>query len=164
MIHHISPRIEYLSDKKIVGYRLSMNFADLKMGELWKTFLPRIPEIHSKLSTDLISMVIYDASHFKSFKPTTNFERWAAVEVNELNSIPEGLESFILPKGYYAVFDYKGLSTDHHIFDFIFNEWLPHSDFLLDDRPHFEILGEKYKNNDPNSEEEIWIPIRKKMN
>jgi hypothetical protein len=24
------------------------------------------------------------------------------------------------------------------------------------------LLGEKYKNNDPDSEEEIWIPIRKK--
>jgi AraC family transcriptional regulator len=29
----------------------------------------------------------------------------------------------------------------------------------LDDRPHFEVLGEKYKNNDPTSEKEIWIPI-----
>lgn len=29
--------------------------------------------------------------------------------------------------------------------------WLPNSDYLLDDRPHFELLGDKYKNNDPNS-------------
>jgi predicted transcriptional regulator YdeE len=32
----------------------------------------------------------------------------------------------------------------------------------IDNRPHFEVLGDKYKNNDPSSEEEIWIPIRKK--
>jgi len=32
----------------------------------------------------------------------------------------------------------------------------------LDDRPHFEVLGDKYKNADPDSEEEIWIPIRTK--
>ncbi len=25
-----------------------------------------------------------------------------------------------------------------------------------------EVLGEKYKNADPNSEEEIWIPIKRK--
>jgi len=24
-------------------------------------------------------------------------------------------------------------------------------------------LGDKYKNNDPNSEEEIWIPIKPKQ-
>ena len=27
---------------------------------------------------------------------------------------------------------------------------------------HFEVLGKNYKNNDPNSEEEIWIPIMDK--
>lgn len=40
--------------------------------------------------------------------------------------------------------------------------WLPASDYNLDNRPHFEVLGEKYKNNDPTSEEEIWIPIKLK--
>jgi AraC family transcriptional regulator len=39
---------------------------------------------------------------------------------------------------------------------------LPNSNYHLDDRPHFEILGEKYKNADPGSEEEIWIPIKAK--
>lgn len=32
--------------------------------------------------------------------------------------------------------------------------------YEIDFRPHFEILGEKYKNNDPGSEEEVWIPVR----
>jgi len=32
----------------------------------------------------------------------------------------------------------------------------------LDNRPHFEVLGEKYKNGDPESEEEIWIPVKEK--
>jgi AraC family transcriptional regulator len=32
----------------------------------------------------------------------------------------------------------------------------------LDNRPHFEILGEKYKQGSPDSEEEIWIPVKEK--
>jgi len=28
---------------------------------------------------------------------------------------------------------------------------------------HFELLGEKYKNNHPDSEEEVWIPIKEKI-
>ena len=60
------------------------------------------------------------------------------------------------------MFLYKGLSTDPTIFQYIFAEWLPKSDYLLDNRPHFEVLGEKAKLNDPNSEEEIWVPIRLK--
>ena len=70
------------------------------------------------------------------------------------------MESFLLKKGLYAVFNYKGLSSDNSIFQYIFSKWIPESNYLLDDRPHFEILGVKYKNNDPNSEEEIWIPIK----
>ena len=44
----------------------------------------------------------------------------------------------------------------------IFTRWLPESNYRLDNRPHFEVLGERYKNNDPNSEEEVWIPIKQK--
>ncbi|MGK2861531.1 MAG: GyrI-like domain-containing protein [Chitinophagaceae bacterium] len=49
------------------------------------------------------------------------------------------------------------------MFSYIFNTWLPPSGYDLDNRPHFEILGEKYKNDDPLSEEEIWIPIKQKV-
>ncbi|WP_339791455.1 GyrI-like domain-containing protein [uncultured Imperialibacter sp.] len=49
------------------------------------------------------------------------------------------------------------------MFEYIFGTWLPASAYDLDDRPHFEVLGDNYKNNDPTSEEEIWIPIRPRM-
>jgi AraC family transcriptional regulator len=44
----------------------------------------------------------------------------------------------------------------------IFDTWLPDSDSLLDNKPHFEIMGDQYKNEDPDSEEELWIPIKKR--
>ena len=58
------------------------------------------------------------------------------------------------------IFDHKGSSSDHSIFEYIFSKWLPASKYEVDDRPHFEVLGLNYKNNDPESEEEIWIPIK----
>ena len=72
------------------------------------------------------------------------------------------MESFVLEGGLYAVFDYKGLNTDNKIFLYIFRDWLPASEYELDDRPQFEVLGENYKNNDPDSQEEIWIPVKLK--
>ncbi|MGZ3924881.1 MAG: GyrI-like domain-containing protein, partial [Flavisolibacter sp.] len=75
---------------------------------------------------------------------------------------PEGMESFVLEGGLYSVFDYQGLNTDNKIFIYIFKDWLPYSEYELDDRPQFEVLGEKYKNNDPDSQEEIWIPVKLK--
>jgi AraC family transcriptional regulator len=72
------------------------------------------------------------------------------------------MEAFTLEGGLYAVFDYVGSSNDPSIFQYIFMTWVPNSEYDLDQRPHFEVLGENYKNNDLTSQEEIWIPIRKK--
>jgi AraC family transcriptional regulator len=158
----MKPRIEILNEKKLVGRRLTMSFADYKIGELWRTFSPRRKEINNNLTNDLISLVIYEPNHFTDFKPTNEFERWAAVEVSTFDYVPTEMETIILQSGLYAVFDYKGLNTDNSIFQYILGTWLPTSDYELDNRPHFEVLGDKYKNNDPTSEEEIWIPIKTK--
>lgn len=143
------PRIETLTEKKLIGMRMAMSVADYKVGELWRNFMPRRKEISNQVPNDLISLVVYKTTHFADFKPTNEFERWAT-----------GMKTFVLPGGLYAVFDYIGLSTDNSIFKYIFGTWLPDSNYVIDDRPHFEILGSKYKSNDPNSEEEIWIPIK----
>ncbi len=119
-------------------------------------------EIQNMLSDDFISMQIYKPGYFSNFKPMNEFEKWATTEVADFENVPSNMETFVLPGGLNAVFDYKGLSSDTRIFQYIFNTWLPNSEFELDDRPHFEVLGKKYKNNDPDSEEEIWIPIKNK--
>ena len=72
------------------------------------------------------------------------------------------MEPFSLEGGLYAVFDYKGSSNDSSVFQYIFGTWLPNSAYKLANRPHFEVLGINYRNNDPSSEEEIWIPILEK--
>jgi AraC family transcriptional regulator len=158
----MTPRIQHLTEKKLVGKRLKMSLADNKTGELWRSFMPRRKEITSTLTNDLISMAVYQPGHFADFNPTNEFEKWAAVEVADFENVSDEMETFTLGAGLYAVFDYKGSSTDISIFQYIFGTWLPNSDYLLDDRPHFEVLGPKYKNADLESEEEIWIPIRKK--
>lgn len=158
----MTPRIETSNEKKLVGKRLTMSFANYKIGELWRGFTPRQKEITNNLTNDLISLVVYKPTHFTDFKLTNEFERWATVEVAKFDNVPNEMETFVLPGGVYAVFDYKGLNTDNSIFQYILRTWLPSSEYVLDNRPHFEVLGDKYKNNDPASEEEIWIPVRQK--
>jgi AraC family transcriptional regulator len=158
----MKPRIEILQEKKLIGNRLTMSLANNLTGELWRSFMPRRVEISKIVSKDLISMQVYTPNYFADFNPTKEFEKWAAIEVSDYDCVPKGMETLTLTGGLYAVFDYKGLSTDSSIFQYIFGTWLPKSDYWLDDRPHFEVLGEKYKNADQNSEEEIWIPVRHK--
>ncbi|MGC3947596.1 MAG: GyrI-like domain-containing protein [Chryseolinea sp.] len=159
---NMTPRIETSPERKLVGKRLTMSFADYKVGELWKSFMPRRNKILNTVNDYFISMVIYAPTHFVNFKPTNQFEKWAAVEVSDFEKVPAEMETYILPAGLYAVFAYKGLNTDNSIYQYIFGSWLPSSDYALDIRPHFEVLGDKYRNNDPSSEEEIWIPIKPK--
>ena len=159
----MTPRIETTNEKKLVGKKLLMSYANYKIGELWSGFMPRRKEITNGLSNDLISMVVYQLNHFDNFNPTNEFDRWATVEVADFVDVPDEMERYVLSSGLYAVFHYIGSSTGISIFyQNIFNVWLPSSEYHLDDRPHFEILGEKYKNNDPLSEEDIWIPIKPK--
>jgi AraC family transcriptional regulator len=156
------PEIKLLSPKKIIGMKMQMTLADDKTGELWRTFMPRRKEIQNNLTHEFISMQLYSPTYFKDFDPGNHFEKWAAIEVQDLSLVPEGMNSYTIPYGLYSVFYYKGFSQENSIFKYIFTDWLPRSNYLLENRPHFEILGEKYKNQNPNSEEEIWIPIIRK--
>ena len=158
----MKPRIITLKEKKLIGMKLNMSMINNLTGTLWSKFGPRINEVSHMVSNDKFSMQVFDRSYFSEFNPHKEFTKWAAVEVSELKNIPKEMESFLLAEGLYAVFNYKGSSADSSIFEYIYSQWIPNASYQLDDRPHFEVLGEKYKNNDPDSEEEIWIPIKKK--
>ncbi|EAZ95944.1 hypothetical protein FBBAL38_00955 [Flavobacteria bacterium BAL38] len=114
------------------------------------------------VGTDLYNIQI-NPDNF-DFNPNTPFVKWAAIAVSSFDFIPADMEILEISEGLYAVFNYKGnQSNAAAFFNLIYTEWLPKSDFELDNRPHFEILGTKYKNNAPDSEEEIWIPIKRKV-
>lgn len=158
----MKPRIENLKEKKLVGKRLKMSLSENRTGELWGNFMPGRREVKNNLTNDLYSLQVFDKSYFDNFNPAKDFEKWALVEVSDFENVPSGFETFTLKSGPYAVFLYKGTGNDYSIFEYIFSTWMPDSGYITDDRPHFEILGEHYKNGDPDSEEEIWIPIRPK--
>lgn len=157
-------RIEILPKKTLIGKSTRMSLTNNKTHEVWHSFMVDRAAISNSIGTDLYSIQIYDESHyFKNFSPQTEFAKWAAIEVDSFNNIPNGFERFTIESGLYAVFLHKGRASEFQkTFQFIFNKWLPNSDYQLDHRPHFELLGEKYVNDDPNSEEEVWIPIKKK--
>ena len=158
----LSPSIKSLSSKILVGIKMEMSVIENRTAELWQSFMPHRQKIGFRGSEDFYSLQVYPPDYFQSFDPHKKFVKWAAVEVSELIGLPEGMSKFDLEEGQYAVFHYKGLPGDPTIFQYIFTQWLPASDYILDNRPHFEVLGEKYQANSPESEEEIWIPVRTK--
>ncbi len=160
----MEPRIEILPEKKIVGKRLMMSFSDNKTFELWNSFMPHRLEILNITGKELYSVEIYAPSYFDPFNQHKTFEKWAGVEVSDFDSVPPGMEVLAVPEGLYAVFIHRGRASDGPgTYRYIFGTWLPASPYVLDTRPHFAIMGEKYRNDDPDSEEELWIPIRQEI-
>ncbi len=159
-----APILRNLEQKKLIGKKLEMSYVNNRTGELWRSFMPRRKEITNNIGSELYSMQIYNGVFdFQNFNPNDNFTKWAAVEVTDFEQIPENMESYTLKGGLYAVFTHKGSSLDfQRTFQYIFGVWLPNSDYQIDDREHFELLGENYKNESPDSEEEVWIPIKLK--
>lgn len=159
-----TPAIKTLSPKTLVGISMKMSLAENKTFQLWNSFMQRRKEIKNRLSEDFFSIQVYDSlNYFQTFNLSAEFLKWAAVEISDESTKPAGMDILHLPEGLYAVFIHKGgPQTAHMTFQYIFQQWLPKSDYNLDHRPHFEVLGEKYKNDDPDSEEEIWIPVKAK--
>jgi len=157
-------RIEILTGKKLVGKHITMSFVENKTFQLWSSFMPERKEIKNPIDSNLYSLEVFPVGYFNHFDPKNTFEKWAAIEVSDFNEVPLNMEILIIPIGMYAVFIHKGPATEaEKTYHFIFTEWLPNSEYNVDDRPHFAVMTEKYKKDDPDSEEEIWIPVKNKI-
>lgn len=124
--------------------------------------MPERNLIQNKVGTDFLSVQLYDpALSFNDFSPQTEFAKCAMVEVSEFKNIPRGMETLTLVGGLYAVFLHKGRVQDFpKTMEYVFGQWLPNSNYEVDLRAHFEVLGAQYKPNSGDSEEEVFIPIR----
>jgi AraC family transcriptional regulator len=157
----MEPRLEGLIEKRFVGKNITMSLANNRTRALWQSFMPDRKAITNNVGHDLYSIEIYPPNYFDNFSPHAEFAKWAAVEVTDFDSIPSGVHTLRVPAGLYAVFTHRGpASSGPKTYEYILTSWLPSSDYALDSRPHFAIMGEKYKGEDPASEEEFWIPAK----
>lgn len=154
------PSLQTIKSKKLIGHHRTMSFQDNSTYTLWNRFMPLRHTITNAIGNELYNVQLYAVGFFEHFNPSHPFEKWACKEVSDFENIPDGMSTIEIPEGLYAVFHYKGDNSQAaEMYNYIFTEWMPNSGYQLDLRPHFEILGEDYRYNDPNSEEDIYIPI-----
>lgn len=153
----MTPRIEHLEERIVVGMKSQMKQQQYqRIVELWKQFMPKHAQIQNRINQEFIALQNY--SDFGN--PADNFEIWACVEVANGNVLPEGMQSMQIPEGEYAVFLHKGMNAGA-TYQKIMTEWLPTSGYKIANRPHFQVMGAKYKNGSPDSEEDFYIPVEK---
>lgn len=161
------PIIVESAPKTLVGFSVEMSYANNQTGRLWGQFMPRRKEIQNLVSQDKFSLQMFSEDfNWYTANENTKFVKWATMEVSETNDLPEGMKALDLKGGLYAVFTHRGPASDFPTtLEYILNKWLPSSEYEPDySRPQYELLGDKYKNNDPSSEEEIWFPITESKN
>ncbi len=158
---NIQPTIQQFKGKKLIGTSLEMSLAENRIAELWKKCMPLKPPSHELESADMYSVEVYPNDYFLNFSPQKTFNKWAAFPALPNVKYSEELSKLEIPAGLYACFHYIGSSANAQaLYQYIFNQWLPASGYQLDQRPHFALMGAKYQNNHPDSEEDIWIPIK----
>ncbi|MEL6987076.1 MAG: GyrI-like domain-containing protein [Bacteroidota bacterium] len=150
-------QIKDVLPKVLIGMYDEMSVNEDNTRTLFQTFMPRRNEVN-RISEFVFDLRTYTSDYFLRFDPSKTFRKYALVEVEDGERCPEDMTVYYFVGGKYAVFYHKG---NDNPFPYIYGEWLPASGFVIDERPHFEILSEKYRPGDPESEQEIYIPIKR---
>lgn len=148
--------IKHLPKTPIFGESIEMSLTDNKTHELWKGFMQKLKSLNIT-SADKYSIAIYPNDYYQNFSPNRRFEKWAGIKGNSAKDNFIAIEL----QGKHAVFNYKGKPSEAApFFQKILTETIPQNGLAIDNRPHFELLTEKYLGEHPDSEEEIWIPVK----
>lgn len=90
-----------------------------------------------------------------------NFEYIIGVMVEKTDQIDEGYVTKVVPAQKYAVFTHKGLLTTlMGTYEYIFGDWANKTDYKVDEHLNFEWYDNRFKDNDPTSEFDIYVPIK----
>lgn len=158
----MKPDIRILPYKILVGKRVTTTVATDRPETYWRPFKMNLKAIDNANTERFYSVQTFDRiADMNQFNHETEFEKWAAAEVSEIGNVPEGLEVFNFDGGKYAMFVHKGTAADFNkTMNTIYGEWLPNSNFELDNRPHITIMPADHRPDDPNAEELVCVPIR----
>jgi AraC family transcriptional regulator len=81
-----------------------------------------------------------------------------AVELVE--EVPQGMVSLDIPQGTFAVFT-TTLPNMMEAYDYAYNTWLPNSGYERLEAPDYEEYGPDFNGQDPNSEFQFYVPLKK---
>jgi len=121
--------------------------------QLWGKLMPRVGEIkHINERHEAYGVA-------DNFDPGSGeFSYLAGYEVSKVEDLPEGLVSWDIPEGRYAVFTCT-LPTLMETIHVIHHTWLPESGHKRGDGPEFEFYDKDFNHEDENSPMYYYVPI-----
>lgn len=125
-----------------------------KLPALWDAFLPRLDEVKNTIQGAGYGVIQ------QTKEKTDLLEYYAAVQVAELDTLPEGMVSVVIPETQYASFVHKGhVQTLDNTVNYIYSSWLMQSQYRHSYGADLEIYGDGYIPDSDDSEIFYAIPL-----
>lgn len=159
----IQVEIKERSSFHVVGKFYTTSLATQEPSNWWKSLKIAAKKLGYQIDIGSYSLQKYPKKYFQEFSPFHSFEYAPAIPTEKGLPIPEEWKKLEIEGGLFAVFVHLGSSeTFPQTMGLFFNDWLPQSNYELDDRIHFCFMPPGYQLQDATATEEIWIPIRLK--
>jgi AraC family transcriptional regulator len=150
----MEPKIVAREAFTVVGMKYHGKNENNEIPQLWDKFGPRAEEIKHIVDPHVAYGVcgnFDDSSH--------EFDYVAGFEVDSTTEIPEGMVSWDVPAGKYAVFTCT-LPTLGETYQHAYHTWLPQSGYQRAPGPEFELYDESFDPEDPSSKMDAYIPLK----
>lgn len=154
----MEPRIVEKDAFTVVGMIYFGDNQKGEIGQLWTEFNRRAGKIEHRVDGAGYGFCFMDESS------NPNFWYICSLAVDQIGEIPMEMVAKTVPAQTYAVFTHKGpVATLGETYGQAYGTWLPGSEYEPAAHFDFEYYDERFTNTtDPNSELDIYIPIKRK--
>jgi len=153
------PDLVELKEKKIVGvsYFKSGSLKELELSKEWSTFMKMVHSIVNRTTPEHF----YQIQYWSENQEVEGMHFFIGVEVKDIKEVNPQFVVKIIPHGTYLKFIHKGLSKNvGFTYRYIYNEFLPDTDYRLSMPFNFEYYGENYLSPyKEQSETYLFIPV-----
>ncbi|MBN1926464.1 MAG: effector binding domain-containing protein, partial [Prolixibacteraceae bacterium] len=153
------PQLIELAARLLVGTSFFIH-NDTKIQDLsreWGLFKNEVHTIKNAIKPERF----YQVQYWSDIQDLDGMYFFTGVEVSKLEDINPLFVVKTIPPGKYLRFIHKGLANKvGYTYKYIYNQFLPNTDYILNKPFNFEYYGEKCLGpNNENSESEIYIPV-----
>ena len=158
----MEPVIEEREELKLVGFSAPFRGVfdenpnnDQVIPGLWQKLMQQVHQIKNQVEGEIFGVV-----DCKMIDGNEKLEYRAMVQVNNFDAVPEGMDSFIFPKGKLAKFTHKGsLDGIDKTVKYALGTWLPQTNYKLREGLELEIYPCDFNPQDPNSSFEYCLAL-----
>lgn len=153
-VETMDPRLTEIATKDEITV-VGMRHMKGQIMQLWQEFLPRSVEIKNSLDKG----VFYG---FQGMVDGSDSVYIACTEVSTFDDVPEGMVSWTIPAGKYAVFTCKGIpeSLDDTFDEKLYTNWLPSAELEPSANYYVEIYDQRFRPGSEDSEVDLWVPVK----